>query len=58
MDNVGIQSRQLLVIGQAIALDSNGLGSYDVARLGVLNVQEIVTDTNGNVSTQETTVNV
>jgi hypothetical protein len=57
-DNVGIQARQLLVNGQAIALDSNGLGSYEVTSLGVLNVQAIVTDVNGNISTQETTVNV
>jgi Domain of unknown function (DUF6531)/Putative Ig domain len=57
-DDVGIQARQLLVNGQAIALDSNGLGSYNVTSLGVLNVQAIVTDTNGNISTQETTVNV
>jgi hypothetical protein len=57
-DNVGIKSRQLLVNGEAISIDSNGVGTYTVKTPGVLNVQALVTDINGNTSTANTTVNV
>jgi large repetitive protein len=58
IDNVGISSRQLLVNDQAIILDPNGVGTYTVTAVGVVNVRAIVTDVNGNVSNSSTTVNV
>jgi RHS repeat-associated protein len=57
-DNVGVKSQQLLVNNQAVALDGNGSGTYVVTVPGVVNIQAIVTDANGNVSTSNTTVNV
>jgi YD repeat-containing protein len=57
-DNVGIKSKQLLVNNQAIALDSNGVGIYQVTSLGVVTATAIATDVNGNSSNANTTVNV
>jgi hypothetical protein len=57
-DNVGIGSRQLVVNNQAVALDTNGVGSYTATAIGVIRAQAIVTDANGNISTSNTTVNV
>jgi RHS repeat-associated protein len=57
-DNVGISNRQLLVNNQAITLDANGVGSYTVTAVGVVNVKAIVTDANGNITTSNTTINV
>jgi RHS repeat-associated protein len=58
IDNVGISSRQLLVNDQAVILDPNGVGTYTVTAVGVVNVKAIVTDVNGNISSSNTTVNV
>jgi Putative Ig domain len=57
-DNVGISNRQLLINNQAITLDANGVGTYTVTAVGVVNVKAIVTDVNGNISSSNTTVNV
>jgi RHS repeat-associated protein len=57
-DNVGIKSKQLLVNNQAVALDSNGVGIYQVTSLGVVTATAIATDVNGNSSNANTTVNV
>jgi hypothetical protein len=58
LDNVGIRSTQLLINDQAVALDANGVGSYQVVAVGVITATAIVTDVNGNISTANTTVNV
>jgi YD repeat-containing protein len=58
IDNVGVINRQLLINSQAIDIDANGVGTYVVKTAGVLNVQAIVADVNGNVSNSSTTVSV
>jgi YD repeat-containing protein len=58
IDNVGVINRQLLVNNQAIILDPNGVGTFTVTAVGVVNVMAIVTDVNGNISSSNTTVNV
>jgi YD repeat-containing protein len=57
-DNVGIKSKQLLINNQAIALDSNGVGTYKVTTAGIVTATAIVTDINGNTSTANTTTNI
>jgi hypothetical protein len=57
-DNVGMSNRQLLVNNQAVILDPNGVGTYTVTAVGVVNVRAIVTDVNGNTSSSNTTVSV
>jgi large repetitive protein len=57
-DNVGIKSTQLLINNQAVALDSNGVGTYKVTTAGVVTATATVTDINGNVSTANSTTNV
>jgi RHS repeat-associated protein len=57
-DNVGIKSKQLLINNQAVTLDSNGVGTYQVTTAGIITATAIVTDLNGNISTANTTTNV
>jgi RHS repeat-associated protein len=57
-DNVGIKSTQLLINNQAVALDSNGVGTYKVTTVGIVTATATVTDVNGNVSTANSTTNV
>jgi large repetitive protein len=57
-DNVGIKSTQLLINNQAVALDSNGVGTYKVTTAGIVTAQAIVTDVNGNTNTASTTTNI
>jgi large repetitive protein len=57
-DNVGIRSKQLLINNQAVSLDADGVGTYQVTVAGVVTATAIVTDVNGNVTQATTTTNV